>query len=125
MAIGKSDRQGARQVVEGAIWNSVLTIAIKRGINARRPNEGDLSFPSGHTSNATQGAAFIFFRYGPTFGLVAYAAAMLVGYSRVENRYHYWRDVIAGMALATGVQYLITKKGWSLISSEKTSGWKL
>jgi membrane-associated phospholipid phosphatase len=119
LAVGKKDGEGARQALEGAFWNSVLTLAIKHGLNAERPNGGNLSFPSGHTSNATQGAAFIFFRYGPKIGVIAFAAAALVGYSRVENNYHYWRDVFAGMALATGIQYLVTKKLWSVTAFTK------
>ncbi|CCN70547.1 putative Phosphatidic acid phosphatase type 2/haloperoxidase (fragment) [Vibrio nigripulchritudo SFn118] len=54
------------------------------------------------------------FRYGSAYGIPAYGAAALVGYSRVDANHHYWRDVIAGMALATGVQYAVTELGYSV-----------
>ncbi|MOA60857.1 PAP2 superfamily protein [compost metagenome] len=38
----------------------------------------------------------------------AYVAAGAVGWSRVESDNHYWRDVIAGAAIATGFSYLFT-----------------
>ena len=125
LAFAQEDYEGAVQALEGAFWTFGITQAVKYGIDAERPNGGGRSFPSGHTSAASQGAAFIYFRYGPKYGIPAYAAAALVGYSRVENDYHYWHDVAAGMALATGVQYLVTKKGWSMTASPKMGGFNV
>lgn len=108
ISIGYGDFNGLGQLVEGAIWTSAATHLLKFTINEERPNGGDHSFPSGHTSSAAQGAAYLQFRYGWQYGLPAYIATGVVGYSRVESDYHYWRDVIAGAALATGIQYAIT-----------------
>ncbi|BDU35584.1 PAP2 family phosphoesterase [Vibrio nigripulchritudo] len=110
----KDDTEGLIQLTEGALYNALATHAIKFAVNAERPNGGNHSFPSGHTSAATQGAAYLQFRYGSAYGIPAYGAAALVGYSRVDANHHYWRDVIAGMALATGVQYAVTELGYSV-----------
>lgn len=78
---------------------ALVTEALKRSIDARRPNGDSRSFPSGHTSVSFAGAEFIRHQYGWRWGAPAYAAAAFVGWSRVETHHHYWRDVIAGAAL--------------------------
>ncbi len=114
ISMAKDDYDGLYELVEGAILTSAATHIMKVGFNETRPNGGDHSFPSGHTSAATQGAAYLQFRYGWEYGLPAYMAAGVVGYSRVESDHHYWRDVVAGAALATGIQYVITEMGFSV-----------
>ncbi|MBL4799137.1 MAG: phosphatase PAP2 family protein [Oleispira sp.] len=108
IALAKDDNEGFIMFLEGAAYTIVATHSLKFAINAERPNGGDYSFPSGHTSSATQGAAYLQFRYGWQYGLPAYIGAGLVGLSRVQNNHHYWRDVIAGAALATAIQYWVT-----------------
>lgn len=110
----RGDFAGMEEWAEGALWTSVATHTLKFAVSERRPNGMDNnSFPSGHTSAAFQGAAFLQMRYGWGYGLPAYAAAGFVGYSRVKGKYHYWHDVAAGAALAIGVQYAITGMGIS------------
>lgn len=121
VAIAKNDREGLIQWAEGAAYTAIATIALKKGFNARRPGGGRESMPSGHMSGATQGAAFLQFRYGPEYGVPAYIGAAVVGYSRVQSNRHYTRDVIAGGLLATGIQYMVTKKGWSVTASPSYS----
>ncbi len=107
------DYEGLGQLAEGAFYTAVMTHGLKYAVDAERPSGGSGSFPSGHTSSAMQGAAYLQFRYGWELGVPATAAAALVGYSRVEGNYHYWRDVVAGTALAWGTQYVITEMGFS------------
>lgn len=109
IAIAKEDEDGLVLLLEGAAYTIIATHSLKFAINAERPNGSDYSFPSGHTSSATQGAAYLQFRYGWEYGVPAYIGAGLVGLSRVQNEHHYWRDVIAGAALATGIQYWVTE----------------
>ncbi len=114
ISVGKLDGEGLGQLVEGAILTSMSTHILKVAINAERPNGRDYSMPSGHTSAAAQGAAYLQFRYGWQYGIPAYMLTGVVGYSRVENNFHYWRDVAAGTALATAIQYSITRGGFSV-----------
>ncbi|PMJ88291.1 phosphatase PAP2 family protein [Vibrio sp. 10N.261.55.A7] len=117
IALWKSDTEGFFQLAEGAIYTSSATHALKWMVDEERPDgSGNNSFPSGHTSAATQGAAFLQFRYGWEYGLPAYGVSAVVGYSRVQSEKHYWRDVAAGAALATGIQYAVTRMGYSMTS---------
>ena len=59
--------------------------SLKRITNKERPNGGDYSFPSGHTSAAFTGAGFIEKRYGLKVGIPAYILASYVGWSRVYS----------------------------------------
>ncbi len=115
IAFAKGDGEGLFQLAEGALYTAIATHTLKFAVDAERPDgSANNSFPSGHTSAATQGAAFLQMRYGWEYGLPAYGVAAVVGYSRVQADKHYWRDVAAGAALATGVQYAVTKMGYSM-----------
>lgn len=83
----------------------VLTQGLKYVFNETRPNGGSHSFPSGHTSAAFAGAEFIRKEYGWWWGMPAYAVASYVGWSRVESREHYTRDVLAGAAIGILVNH--------------------
>jgi membrane-associated phospholipid phosphatase len=102
------DPDGRTQFYESFFTSLALTYALKYTIAERRPNGGDHSFPSGHTSAAFQGAAFIHRRYGFTYSIPAYIAAGFVGYSRVESGYHFTKDVLAGAAVGIGSVFLFT-----------------
>jgi membrane-associated phospholipid phosphatase len=108
-AYGLDDQEGLRQMGTGLIVNLAATQAIKKSTLQMRPDGSNrLSFPSGHTSAAFQGAAFIHKRYGWDKAWPHYIAAGMVGYSRIESNRHYWRDVIAGAALGIGVSWYLT-----------------
>ena len=95
------DQEGRIQFYKSFFTNLAVTYGLKYTINERRPNGGSLSFPSGHTSAAFQGAAFIQDRYGWEYSLPAYTAAAFVGYSRIESNKHYFHDVFAGAIIGT------------------------
>ena len=105
-AAGAQDVQGLRQMSPGLALNLAATQGIKLATDQTRPDGGNLSFPSGHTSAAFQGAAFVHRRYGWEEAWPLYAGAAFVGYSRVHARRHYWRDVIAGAALGITVSWV-------------------
>jgi len=86
----------------------VVTHALKRIINKERPNGGGLGFPSGHTSSAFSGAAFIDRRYGVKAGVPAYLLACFVGWSRVKTKHHDYWDVLAGASLGIISGYFFT-----------------
>ena len=55
-------------------------------------------------------------RYGWEYGVPAYAAATFVGYSRVESKQHFTKDVVAGAGIGILSSYIFTKpyKGWNI-----------
>jgi len=95
------DTEGESQMYQSFFTNLGITYTLKVSINRTRPNGGDHSFPSGHTSAAFQGAGFIHARYGWKYALPAYIGASFVGYSRVYANKHYTSDVLAGAAIGT------------------------
>jgi membrane-associated phospholipid phosphatase len=104
------DREGVVQFARVFGATMGVTYGLKYVINAKRPYGGDHSFPSGHTASAFAGAGFIQQRYGWNYGLPAYAAATLVGISRVTSGKHYAQDVAAAAAIAIGANLIFTKK---------------
>ncbi|NMG46240.1 phosphatase PAP2 family protein [Aromatoleum toluvorans] len=76
---------------------------------ADRPNgRDDRSFPSRHTAASFAAAQYLQTRGGWEYGLPAYAAAALVGYSRVRAHEHYWKDVAAGAGIGIASGYFFT-----------------
>ncbi|MCG9729777.1 phosphatase PAP2 family protein [Shewanella sp. Isolate13] len=95
------DTEGAWQLAKGAAATGIITHTMKFGYERLRPDGSESnSFPSGHTSAAFSGAAYIHHRYGNAWGIPAYAAATFVGASRVWANRHYVDDVLAGGSIA-------------------------
>jgi len=102
------DKEGTKQFLKSTVVNASTTYILKYVINKKRPNGGNHSFPSGHTSSAFSGASFIQRRYGWKYGIPAYALAAFTGYSRVYAKKHYTVDVVAGAIIGVGSTYLFT-----------------
>ena len=92
----------------------VVTYGMKYLVDRERPydkypdrvhaysHEGSPSFPSGHTAAAFMAATLLYNEYGFKgywIGLVAYAAAIVTGFTRILNNRHWLFDVIIGAAL--------------------------
>lgn len=109
------DFDGAVQLAESEALTLGVTYGLKYTVNEKRPNGGNNSFPSGHTSVSFSAAEFMRGRFGWEYGIPAYALASFVAYSRVEAREHYAHDVVAGAGIGILSSYLFTKsyKGWS------------
>jgi len=104
----QGDTEGLQQFGY-ALGSTVVTVEVlKHTVDATRPNGEEQSFPSGHSALAFSGAGYLQMRYGWGYGVPAYLAAGAVGWSRVSAHEHYWRDVIAGAAIAVGFDYLFT-----------------
>ena len=116
MTFIRRDFDGAVQLGESEALTLGVTYGLKYTVNEKRPNGGDHSFPSGHTSTSFSAAEFLRGRYGWEYGIPAYALASFVGYSRVESREHYTHDVIAGAGIGMLSSYLFTKsnRGWDV-----------
>jgi membrane-associated phospholipid phosphatase len=114
LTIAYQDWQGTLQLGESAATTLGVTYLLKYTVNETRPNGGNYSFPSAHTSISFSAAEFLRKRYGWEYGIPAYAAASFVAYSRVEAREHYPHDVLAGAAIGIFSSYIFTRpyKGW-------------
>jgi membrane-associated phospholipid phosphatase len=97
------DFEGMVQLIEAAALTGVVTEAIKVIVDEKRPNGNRYSFPSGHTSISFCSAEFMRKRYGWKFGAPTYAAAVFVGYSRVQSHKHWIHDVVAGAAIGAAL----------------------
>ena len=107
--IFRNQQKGTLQFAESMATSFVVTHSLKRIIDKPRPNGGRFSFPSGHTSSAFTGAAFLQRRYGWKIGLPSYLLASYVGYTRIKARKHDIYDVTAGAIIGVGSVYLFTK----------------
>ena len=116
MTLGYWDKQGALEFGESAGVTLGATYGLKYAVNEKRPNGGNQSFPSAHTSISVCSAEYLRKRYGWEYGVPAYALAGFVGYSRVEAREHYPHDVVAGAAIGFASSFIFTKpyKGWTV-----------
>ncbi len=98
-------------LTEGLLADGAVTLALKLATGRRRPDGSDrLSFPSGHTSGSFATATILGARFGPRMAWPAYGAATLVGLSRMEDRKHYFSDVVGGAALGILVGRVVTAR---------------
>lgn len=96
-ALYEKDYKGAGEFAETFAAAQSFTMLIKQS-NEERPGETETgqSFPSGHTMAAFPGASFFDRRYDLKSKYYFYAAAGLVGISRVAAVKHFVHDVAAG-----------------------------
>lgn len=88
----------------------ILQQSLKHLVHKPRPDgSNNYSFPSGHTTCAFTGAAFIQRRYGWKYGVPSYILASFVGYSRIQAQKHDGWDVLAGATIGIGTNYIFTK----------------
>ena len=107
------DKEGQYQFYRSYGAAMVTTMVFKYTVREKRPDSDTRdSFPSGHTSSAFAGAAFIHRRYGLQYALLPYLGALFTGYSRVHAHRHYTRDVIAGALIGMAA-------GWYLVDPSK------
>jgi membrane-associated phospholipid phosphatase len=100
LSVMEPDWTGTIQLLESYAAAQISTSGLQKLVKEPRPNGGKNGFPSGHATAAFSGAMFIHKRYGLRQAAVPYAMAAFVGYSRVESRWHYWHDVVGGMAVS-------------------------
>jgi membrane-associated phospholipid phosphatase len=104
------DRNGLLMLGETGLLTVASTEGLKYAVNERRPNGGDHSLPSAHTSVSFAGAGYLQARYGWKVGLPFELLAATVGFARVKSHNHYWYDVVAGAAIGEGSAFLFTRR---------------
>jgi membrane-associated phospholipid phosphatase len=90
---------------------SVVVQSTKMITQIRRPDGmGTNAFPSGHTATAFVGAEFLNQEYRDRsrwYGIAGYILAAGVGYMRVYNNRHWFRDVVAGAGVGISTTKLV------------------
>jgi len=89
------------------VITATITHGLKSWIDKTRPNGGEHSFPSGHTTFAFTNAAVLcneFRQTSPWFAYSGYAFAVTTGSFRMLNNKHWLSDVLVG----AGIGILIT-----------------
>jgi len=100
------DWEGVAELTESTALTVGTALILKQIVRERRPDHSDYqSFPSDTAALAYSSADYLWDRYGWRYGVPAYAAAMFVGYSRVNAKKHHWYDVAASSAIAFGFNY--------------------
>lgn len=106
----KKDLKGILQLAEAFAVTEIVTEGLKYTVKETRPNGGSQSFPSGHTSAAFCGAAFLDVRYGEAWGVPAYVLAAITGWSRIESNNHFPWDVAAGAVIGVAGNLIFTRR---------------
>lgn len=117
-------------IVLSIILTQLVVNSLKLACGVLRPDESNFfSFPSGHTATAFMTATLLYKEYGfksVWVGIVAYAAAIITGMTRILNNRHWMIDVIVGAALGillTEMAYRMVKiifKDRGLINTDHT-----
>jgi len=111
VTLRREDREGRKQLYRSFAVNVGATLLLKAVVDDERPDgSDDDAFPSGHTSMAFQGAAFLHRRYGARKAWPAYVAAAFVGWTRLDSDEHDETDVLAGAALGTATAFLLADR---------------
>ncbi len=112
-----------------AIATNAITFGLKHAIGETRPDGSDnLSFPSGHTSNAFMMATVLFHEFKETKPVLAYSGfvfASATGALRVLNNEHWVSDVLVGAGIGIIVTDLVYRfeplKNWNPFKNDKIS----
>ncbi|MDN3588524.1 phosphatase PAP2 family protein [Pedobacter aquatilis] len=101
---------------------------VKQGIGRMRPNNnGNNSFPSGHTASAFMAAEFLHQEYkdvNPWIGYAGYFVATTTGTLRMYNNKHWFSDVVAGAGFgiaSTKIAYLVYPYIKQVFNKKQTS----
>jgi PAP2 superfamily len=107
-------RDMGREALEAGLFTSLLNnLIVKRAFGRERPNRSNgktdfdfgsnnSSFPSGHATEAFSVASVVAMRApGWIIPGLAYAAATIVAFDRVNDHVHFASDVFAGAVLGT------------------------
>lgn len=100
--------------------NGVTVMLGQAATSDKAPNGERGTFPSGHTSSSFVVASVLHEAYGHVVGVPLYGLATLVAVERLDDREHYFSDVVMGAVLGTVI-------GHSVASGRNPEffGWKI
>ncbi len=93
----------SRTVFEALLISMAITFVGKAAFRRERPDGGNFSFPSGHTTAAFSTAAVLTVFYGWKGALPSYAVATVVALNRLDDKSHFLTDVVMGAVIGTVV----------------------
>lgn len=112
-----------RQYLISSFAMMMVVQTTKRITRLRRPDGfGNNTFPSGHESTAFVAAEFLNQEYGsrsPLISAAGYLMASAVGYMRIYNNRHWFRDIVSGAGIGMG----ITKSIYRIYPRLKNKYW--
>jgi membrane-associated phospholipid phosphatase len=96
-----------RQYFISSFMMMVVVQSLKKITRLKRPDGfGKNAFPSGHTSTAFVAAEFLNQEYKDRsrwYSIAGYAMATAVGYMRIYNNRHWFKDIVTGAGIGIGV----------------------
>jgi membrane-associated phospholipid phosphatase len=95
-------------LVRAQILAQAMTAGIKLSVRRHRPDGGEFSFPSGHTSVSFATATVLQRHFGWKAGIPAYGMAAYVAASRVQVKRHFLSDVAFGAAIGIAAGRTVT-----------------
>jgi membrane-associated phospholipid phosphatase len=95
---------------QAIVITQVYTEALKLAVRRERPDKSDnLSFPSGHASNAFTIAAVVA-RHYKKLAIPAYAFGVYVAVSRMAAGKHHFSDIVAGSGLGLSIGRVVVRR---------------
>lgn len=86
-------------LVRAQILTAAMTQGLKLSVRRERPDGGNYSFPSGHSSGSFAFASVLGRHYGWRVGVATHVAAAFVAASRLQENRHFLSDVTFGAAI--------------------------
>lgn len=100
-----------RQYFISSIMMTIVVQSIKKITHLRRPDGSSRNtFPSGHTATAFVAAEFMNQEYkdrSPLYSVLGYTMASAVGYLRLYNNRHWFKDIVTGAGIGMGITKLV------------------
>lgn len=103
-------RAATYDLSQAVIVTGVYTLGLKVAVQRERPDGSDnLSFPSGHASNAFA-IASVLARHYPRLAIPAYGFGMFVAVSRMAAEKHHFSDIVAGSGLGVSIGRVVVRR---------------
>jgi hypothetical protein len=107
---GDKFRATSYDLSQAIIVTAVYTSALKFTVRRERPDgSNNMSFPSGHSSNAFATASVVA-RHYPKLTVPVYAFATYVAVSRMAAEKHHLSDIVAGSGLGWGIGRVVVRR---------------
>ena len=110
LSSGDRPRAASYDMSQAIIVNQVWTQALKFVVRRERPDgSNNVSFPSGHASNAFT-AATVLSRHYPRLSVPSFGLATYIAVSRMAANKHHFSDIVAGAGFGYGVGRVVTRR---------------